>query len=222
MKIKFIFYLGLDISKATFHYRLDDARGEALASGQLPNQKEGFAALLEALQAAGVSDFRAVHAAMEATGRYGLALWHALVAAALPVSVLNPARVKAFGRTLGRRSKNDSGDAALLAAFARIHQPHLVWPDSPAIASLKELTGEIHPPAVGRFCETPPAQRLAQGTRGWVLARSGIGPPPHRGGLQSGHRQDFHPPAVGRFCETPPAQRRIAPMNNLSTLSVPV
>jgi transposase len=143
MKIKFIFYLGLDISKATFHYRLDDARGEALASGQLPNQKEGFAALLEALQAAGVSDFRAVHAAMEATGRYGLALWHALVAAALPVSVLNPARVKAFGRTLGRRSKNDSGDAALLAAFARIHQPHLVWPDSPAIASLKELTGEI-------------------------------------------------------------------------------
>ena len=57
--------------------------------------------------------------ALEATGGYERPVVAALAVAALPVAVLNPARVRDFARALGRRAKTD----AVLAEFAEKVRP---------------------------------------------------------------------------------------------------
>lgn len=55
---------------------------------------------------------------LESTGGYETNLVVALETAGLPVSVVNPRRVRDFGRALGRLAKTDRIDAALLADYA--------------------------------------------------------------------------------------------------------
>ena len=64
-----------------------------------------------------------VHACMESTGG-----WEEDVAAQLydlghMVSVVNPARIKAFGQSEGVRTKTDEVDASLIARFCRSQKP---------------------------------------------------------------------------------------------------
>lgn len=56
-----------------------------------------------------------------------------------PVSILNPAHVKAFGQSLGQRSKNDKLDAAVPAVFGAVHQPAPAAPLTPTQQRLREL-----------------------------------------------------------------------------------
>lgn len=58
-----------------------------------------------------------------ATGGYEAPAAAALAAAGLPVAVVNPARVRDFARSKGRRAKADPLDAALLAHYARAMRP---------------------------------------------------------------------------------------------------
>ena len=62
---------------------------------------------------------------VEATGKYELAIVEAMVAAGLPVVVINPKRVRDFAKSHGILAKTDKIDALVLALFAAQVQPAL-------------------------------------------------------------------------------------------------
>lgn len=62
---------------------------------------------------------------VEATGDLEKELVTALVAAALPVAVVNPKRVRDFARATGRLAKTDRLDALVLAQFGQVFRPAL-------------------------------------------------------------------------------------------------
>jgi len=105
-------YAGLDIAKASLQLHLQGK------SYDLANTTEGHAQLIKRLAAVPGS-----HVICEATGGYERAGVAALHAAAIPVSVLNPARVRQFARAAGKLAKTDPIDAAMLTAFGQAFTP---------------------------------------------------------------------------------------------------
>jgi len=105
-------YAGLDIAKASLQLHLQSRFFD------LPNTAEGHAQLIKRLAA-----ISGVHLICEATGGYERAVVAALHAAAQPVSVINPARVRQFARASGELAKTDPIDAAVLTAFGRAFTP---------------------------------------------------------------------------------------------------
>ena len=101
------FYLGIDVSKAKLDCALRLPTGK-LRSKVISNSPEGFAALLVWLagQQAGQP-----HACLEATGIYWEAAALFLAGAGFAVSVVNPAQVKAYGKSRLARTKTDQVDA---------------------------------------------------------------------------------------------------------------
>lgn len=102
-------YVGVDVSKE----RLDVA---VRPSGQLfseANDERAVSGLVKRLKALGCTRI-----VLEATGGYETLLAAALAAAALPVVVVNPRRVREFARAVGQLAKTDRLDAKLLALYA--------------------------------------------------------------------------------------------------------
>ena len=127
-------WLGIDIAKDTFAAcLLTDKR---IAQGSFENTSTGLAKLDRWLKKRKISQ---VHACLEATGRYGEAPAEHLHAAGHTVSVINPARLKAFGQATLMRTKTDQTDAALLADFCRRQQPAVWTPPDPARRELRAL-----------------------------------------------------------------------------------
>ncbi len=80
---------------------------------------------------------------LEATGQYGERVAECLHQQGYPVSVVNPARIKAFGQSQLRRNKTDKADALLIAQFCASQSP-LRWTPSrpfPGSAGLGETSG---------------------------------------------------------------------------------
>lgn len=63
--------------------------------------------------------------ALEATGGFERVVAAGLAAATLPVVVINPAQVRAFANSLGRRAKSDPIDAEVIARFAEATKPEI-------------------------------------------------------------------------------------------------
>lgn len=132
--------LGIDISKATFDVALYRVRaGRSVGEPhvrQFENTPHGFEALAHWLKDCHV---RRVHAALEATGRYGdaLALWlhtHGHI-----VSVLNPAVTHAFAQMQLQRNKTDRLDAQLIGEYALRHSPEPWTPPTPETLEIQAL-----------------------------------------------------------------------------------
>lgn len=81
-----------------------------------------------------------VHVCMEATGQYGDALAEYLHQNGQIVSVVNPARIKHYGRSLLRRNKTDKADAELIADFCASQKP---TPWNPPAAEFKDLQAMV-------------------------------------------------------------------------------
>jgi transposase len=60
---------------------------------------------------------------LEATGTYHRHVTSALVAAGVPVAVVNPRQVRDFARSTGQLAKTDRLDAVMLARFAAVVRP---------------------------------------------------------------------------------------------------
>ncbi len=121
-----IIAVGVDIAKAHF----DAAR---LADGKYRHKKfdntpAGFALFAEWL--AGFGD-EAPHVCLEATGAYSLPLAEYLAGRGFLVSVVNPAKVAAFGKSGLSRAKTDKADAKLIARFCLAMRP-APWTPPPA------------------------------------------------------------------------------------------
>jgi transposase len=127
-------WLGIDIAKDTFAACLLLERRNA--QGTFDNSPAGFTKLDHWLKKRQVAQ---VHACVEATGRYSEGVAEHLHAAGHTVSVINPARLKAFGQATLTRTKTDQTDAALLAEFCRRQQPAPWTPPDPATRTLRAL-----------------------------------------------------------------------------------
>lgn len=124
-------YLGLDIAKLT----LDLSPHPALRRQHFPNDKQGHRALVTALRRLGLP----VQIMCEATGGYEHHLLAALHRAAIPVTLLNPRRVRDYARARGLLAKTDRLDAAVLADYGRCFAPEATPPPVPARQRLAAL-----------------------------------------------------------------------------------
>jgi transposase len=86
-------FLGIDLSKETFHACL--FRRSSRGKKAFPNSPKGFEQLMAWLKNRQAVD---VHICMEATGAYWEALASYLHSFEQRVSVVNPARIKAFAQ----------------------------------------------------------------------------------------------------------------------------
>jgi transposase len=117
--------LGIDLAKGTFDVHL--LAESIVSSHHFVNTPHGFEALDQWLKHQGIEQ---VHACMEATGTYGDALALFLYHADHIVSIVNPARIVAFRKSEGGRTKTDKQDAKLIAHFCAQKQP-VAWVPTP-------------------------------------------------------------------------------------------
>lgn len=106
-------FVGIDVSKAQLDIALRP-------DGQfvVPNDETGIAHVIERLRVLPVALI-----VLEATGGLELPLIGALVAAKLPVVVVNPRQVRDFAKATGKLAKTDPLDAQILAHFADVIRP---------------------------------------------------------------------------------------------------
>ena len=127
---KDLLYCAIDVSKD----KLDlDAAALALPA-QLGNDHAGFGQLIKAAK----KYPGAVQFVFEATGPYHLGLALALWEAKIPLSVLNPARVRHFAKAQGK-AKTDPLDTQVIGDFARSFRPQPTPAPDPVRRELTEL-----------------------------------------------------------------------------------
>jgi transposase len=128
--------IGIDISKRKFDaaYKNIDQKWQR---GTFENTSEGFKIFLKFLSE---NKVKKCHVVMEATGRYGEDLTNFLYGSGHTISIVNPAQIKYYGRSLLKRSKTDKVDSQLIAEFAGRHELSEWKPLSPSLQTLKDQT----------------------------------------------------------------------------------
>jgi transposase len=122
-------YAGVDVAKASLQLHLQGRQAE------FANQPAGLAQLCQQLKT-----IPHVHVVCEATGGYERLLVQAMHQAQIPVSVTNPAHVRAAAQAQGKRAKTDRIDAALLTDYGQRYQPKPTPPTSSSQDQLVALT----------------------------------------------------------------------------------
>jgi transposase len=123
-------YVGIDVSKAW----LDIAFHPGQESWRIENSQKGIRKLIKRFQ-----NLQIEQIVVEATGGYEAKLVDELSHAALPVSRVNPGRVRKFAQGLNWFAKTDKIDAKVLALFGEKAQPRLVVLPSAAEKRLSAL-----------------------------------------------------------------------------------
>jgi len=126
--------IGIDISKRKFDVAYKDV-DQKWQRGIFENTSEGFKIFLKFLSERKV---KKCHVVMEATGRYGEDLTNFLYLSEHTISIVNPAQIKNYGRSLLKRSKTDKVDSQLIAEFAQRHELSEWKPLSPSLQTLKD------------------------------------------------------------------------------------
>jgi transposase len=130
--------LGVDIAKRKFDCAL--LTGERFRTKVFENNASGIEACLGwVTRHAG----QPVHVCLEATGPYAQALAEALYDAGHTVSLINPARSRAFAESLGLRTKTDAVDARMLARLCQALTPEIWVPAPKSVRELQELVRRL-------------------------------------------------------------------------------
>ncbi len=135
------FWVGIDVSKRKLDVACLDVR-DKIKSRVFSNDAAGHAALKSWLADRGAR-IDNTHICMESTGPYSEPPAIVLADACWQVSIVNPARPKAFAETTGVRNKNDKSDAALLARFCAKLTPDLWQPPSIEQRKLRGLVDRL-------------------------------------------------------------------------------
>jgi transposase len=114
-----------------------------LRSKALVNHQPGCLALIEWACRQARCAVAQLHVVMEASGVYHEAAAYALTQAGVKVSVVNPARVREFARSLAVRTKTDASDSVILARYGASIKPPLWQPPAPEIVELKALLSRL-------------------------------------------------------------------------------
>ena len=124
-----VVHLGVDVAKSELVIDLDGL------VRTFANHSKGIAALLKAA----VRTAPSIHLVCEATAGYERPLADAAVLAGIPVSIVQPQRVRSFARSLGRLAKSDPIDAAMLSRFGTQARPAGLQPKDAIRQQLDEL-----------------------------------------------------------------------------------
>src|SRR5688500_17230904 len=117
-------FLGIDVSKDKLDCAtVSEDTGAVLDQRPFSNTAAGIESLVRWAQKISGPEPAGIHAIIEATAAYHERAAHALVAAGLIVSVVNPARVRSFARGVAVLGKTDRLDALVLARFGRLARP---------------------------------------------------------------------------------------------------
>ena len=132
--------IGIDVSKATLDVVwLKDTAMNVFKVKVFTNNAKGHQALIEWVLQQTKSPLESLHFVMEATGIYSEAIAHALYKAGTKVSVVNPAQVRDYAKSMGVRTKTDKKDSWVLARYGATQQPRLWHPEPTEIRHLKAL-----------------------------------------------------------------------------------
>src|SRR5215207_4546730 len=123
--------VGIDISEDFLDVYLHPAGKEV----RLPHSDEGAASLIALLR-----DYKVERVVLESTGGLQRRLVRALQEAGYSVSVVNPERIWAYRRLVGRVAKTDRIDARLIAEYGATMRPAASVPLSEAQQGMRELT----------------------------------------------------------------------------------
>jgi len=139
------YWLGVDLSKETFHAALAALDSSPSAWASLPNAEfenspAGIDALCAWIAQQGLSLQSLLGICVEATGRYAWTFVAQLDGRLAPVSIVNPARPVAFAKSMGLRDKTDRIDACILALYAVAHKPRPTPVPTSIQQQLRELT----------------------------------------------------------------------------------
>jgi len=134
-------FLGIDIGKDKFDVALLHIdKPNKVKTKVFTNNTKGFEKLSLWLKN---KNIEFLHTCMESTGSYGTDLAEYLFNKNIKVSVVNPARIKSFGKVELSRNKTDQADAALIARFAHKIGPK-DWKPAPAhVKELQALVGRL-------------------------------------------------------------------------------
>jgi transposase len=148
--------VGVDVSKVFLDVGLLD--GERVRHHRAGNDALSHASIDAWLSERGASP---AHICLEATGAYGFDFARAMVAAGHKVSVVNPAQIKAFGKSELLRTKTDKVDAGLIARFCRAMNPS---PWAPPAEAVLMLRGMVRRCAALKEMRTQEINRMKAGT----------------------------------------------------------
>ena len=127
-------FLGIDVGKRELHACL--LQGDRSTAKSVPNSSTGIAQLQTWLKNRKAQQ---IHVCLEATGGWSEDVAIALADAGHIVSLVNPARIKAFAQSEMLRTKTDKIDATTIARFCRMHSPERWTAPSPEVRALQGL-----------------------------------------------------------------------------------
>jgi transposase len=156
--------LGIDVSKDSLDVQLIIA-GISLQAA-FRNAPKGHKRLVRWLQKHCGQE--QVHVCLEATGQYAFPVAEALHTANHCVSLVNPARISAYAKSLLARNKTDRLDAAIIADFCRTQSPP-AW--QPPREELRELQALVRLLADLNATRQAEVNRLKSGIRSAHVAR---------------------------------------------------
>jgi transposase len=130
--------VGIDVAKAKLDIAL--LQDEAMQYATFDNTQSGFRALKHFLEKRHANQ---AHICLEATGVYGDEIALFLQQAGYPVSVVNPAQIKAFAASRLSRNKTDKQDAYLIALYCQTQRPPLWTPPTPAWLELRAMVRHL-------------------------------------------------------------------------------
>jgi transposase len=107
-------YVGIDVAQETFDVALYDSSEHWTGY----NSASGIAETVTRLEG-----LKPTLVVLEATGGLEHGLAGMLAAVQIPVAVVNPARIRAYAKALGRLAKTDRIDAEVIASFAQAIKP---------------------------------------------------------------------------------------------------
>jgi transposase len=135
----FMYFIGIDVAKAKLDCSLLlDAASSKRRAKAVANSRSGIGELLTWCAKQGLA-VHELHAILEGTGVYHEQAALALADAGVTVSIVNPAQVKDFGRSLGVRTKTDGIDSLVLARYGALLNPSPWQPPAQEARTLQAL-----------------------------------------------------------------------------------
>lgn len=136
--------IGIDVSKNKLDCLwLKDPVDSKVKTKVFDNAAREYDALLAWAQKHTGEALASIHFVMEATGVYHEALAYRLHEAGARVSVVNPAQIRDYAKSLGTRTKTDRKDSMVIARYGASQQPRLWQPEPAEVRQLKALLSRL-------------------------------------------------------------------------------
>jgi transposase len=144
--------VGIDVSKAKLDCLwLKEAASLKVKTKVTPNTQAGIDLLMTWIKSATQSAPETILVVMEATGIYHEHLAYTLYDKGFKVAVINPAQIKAYGKSLGNTHKTDKQDSLVIARYGAAQTPALWTPEPREIRELKALIARLE--ALEKDCQ---------------------------------------------------------------------